>query len=682
MSLTRRKMNQKYADGQVAVSFVWKRGKTTNVFLIDGPSFSAEPNNFAAMGSTQPAMIEMFHLVLAQCLFETVHKKNYTEASESDLDSFLIVETLNEALDLDSGSTESHVIPKSTNFIPEASYPEISDTSLPSAHWKDTDVSFTSEPAGFFKFDIQTHLFVPVAMATPVRAIILLDGTLAMISDKNSSTLFHSQALDPQATTHVDRGSHSFVWCRCDATSVETYSLRFDSPAPLMAMSNAYGLAVYNILNSSTQMNDSDKAYLLGSFLGLASDVDMENAPAIPDSDSDSDSDSESPESEKFSQSEDSESESEHRLGVRNAKKTTNRQLAIGYKDSMSFVSHGDCVSVFRNNSDDGIKLAAQIEGLQNLRGASIEPSKMMLHQQDSSLLLIDKQVDENRIYKMDLELGKIVEEWQIHPSDHSGSIETILPETKYAQMSATQTIVGIDSRSIFRIDPRLNSESKRVESEKKSYAVKTQFTCGATTGVGDLAVGSGKGEIRLYDQLDKRAKTLLPGFGDPIIGIDVTEGGRFIVATCSTYLLFFCTEVSGELGFSKPMGQNKPIPKRLQLKPEHVLYMKQQQGVTGESPILFTPARFNTGVGEEERAIITSTGPFVVTWNLRRVKLGHLYDYQLRRYDAPVVADNFSFGHDRSILVTLPNHVTLLSKKALQAPTPSAFGPSSPSKR
>jgi hypothetical protein len=82
------------------------------------------------------------------------------------------------------------------------------------------------------------------------------------------------------------------------------------------------------------------------------------------------------------------------------------------------------------------------------------------------------------------------------------------------------------------------------------------------------------------------------------------------------------------------------------------------------------------------ERAIITSTGPFVVTWNLRRIKLGHLYDYQLRRYDAPVVADNFSFGQDRSILVTLPQHVTLLSKKGLQSPTPSTLGLSSPARR
>ena len=47
-----------------------------------------------------------------------------------------------------------------------------------------------------------------------------------------------------------------------------------------------------------------------------------------------------------------------------------------------------------------------------------------------------------------------------------------------------------------------------------KQYVVKNEFSCGATTGKGELAVASSKGDIRLYDKLDKRAKTLLPGFG------------------------------------------------------------------------------------------------------------------------------------------------------------------------
>ena len=77
-------------------------------------------------------------------------------------------------------------------------------------------------------------------------------------------------------------------------------------------------------------------------------------------------------------------------------------------------------------------------------------------------------------------------------------------------------------------------------------------------------------------------------------------------------------------------------IPKRLQLKPEHVAAMN--------CPVSFTPARFNTGEGGEEKTIITSSGPFVVTWNFRRVKSGKLYDYNIKKYADNVVADNVSF--------------------------------------
>ena len=81
-------------------------------------------------------------------------------------------------------------------------------------------------------------------------------------------------------------------------------------------------------------------------------------------------------------------------------------------------------------------------------------------------------------------------------------------------------------------------------------------------------------------------------------------------------------------------MGEDKkPIPKRLQLKPEHVAAL----GI----PISFTSAKFNTGEGEEKN-IVTSTGPYVITWNFRRVKQGKLYDYSIRKYHDTVVADKY----------------------------------------
>jgi hypothetical protein len=113
-----------------------------------------------------------------------------------------------------------------------------------------------------------------------------------------------------------------------------------------------------------------------------------------------------------------------------------------------------------------------------------------------------------------------------------------------------------------------------------------------ATTETGQMVMGSRKGEIRLFSdktfnrdidplaRLKPRAKTTLPGLGgmmvavslfcirmhvvspyallsfvalyaDPIIGIDVTADGRWILATCRNYLLVASTALEkGTTGF------------------------------------------------------------------------------------------------------------------------------------
>jgi len=80
------------------------------------------------------------------------------------------------------------------------------------------------------------------------------------------------------------------------------------------------------------------------------------------------------------------------------------------------------------------------------------------------------------------------------------------------------------------------------------------------------------------------------------------------------------------------------------------------------QSEVKFTPAKFDTG-SDMEKSIITSTGPYIVTWNFRRIKQGKLFDYTIRKYEEDVVADNFKYGMDRSIIVALPSNVEMVSK-------------------
>lgn len=77
---------------------------------------------------------------------------------------------------------------------------------------------------------------------------------------------------------------------------------------------------------------------------------------------------------------------------------------------------------------------------------------------------------------------------------------------------------------------------------------------------------------------------------------------------------------------------------------------------------------RFNMGEGQEENAIVTSTGQFVVAWDFAKVKKGLLDKYEIKkyvthsvfraveahlysRYEDFVVQDNFKFGDDKEIV-------------------------------
>jgi hypothetical protein len=175
-----------------------------------------------------------------------------------------------------------------------------------------------------------------------------------------------------------------------------------------------------------------------------------------------------------------------------------------------------------------------------------------------------------------------------------------------------------------------------------------------------------------MFDRLGINAKTHIPALGEPIIGLDVSADGRWVLATCRTYLLLIDAlqkegKNEGKLGFEKSFGKDsKPQPRRLGLTPAHVAQFQHETGV----PLSFTPARFNIGEGSTETSIITATGPFVVTWNLKKVLRGSKDPYAIKRYSEEVMADNFRYGSDKNVVVALPNEVNMVKKQEFKKPT------------
>jgi hypothetical protein len=96
-----------------------------------------------------------------------------------------------------------------------------------------------------------------------------------------------------------------------------------------------------------------------------------------------------------------------------------------------------------------------------------------------------------------------------------------------------------------------------------------------------------------------------------------MSNDGKWILATTQTYLLLIPTECKDgtKTGFEIAMGKEKPSPIKLQLDVRDLA--KHKIG-----SLNFTGAHFNNynKSNLSHTSIVTSTGPFVVTWNLKRV--------------------------------------------------------------
>lgn len=351
-----------------------------------------------------------------------------------------------------------------------------------------------------------------------------------------------------------------------------------------------------------------------------------------------------------------------------------NTGLKIGLKDDMAFISRGNKLGVFTTDDRDRqLKFNTSIEGISSYKDRThrVNPDRMMLQNGDSTMIIQDK-TDPNTIHKMDLTRGEIVEDWNLRKDGIDIPVRNFAPNSKYAELTGDQTFLGLSNQSLFKVDPRIRD--KIVDSQFKQYKTKTGFTQMATTGDGYIAAATANGEIKLYDVLGKNAKTALPGLGDEFIGLTTSNDGRFLLATCKTYLLLIDVKIKRgryryKLGFERSFSKDdKPLPIKLSLRPEHLAYLRQ---VCGNS-FTFTKANFNTSVTSKAKyptSIITSIGPFAITWNLRKVLRNDPEPYTIRRYNDTVMMGDFTVHNNQRMILTLPEDVTLVSTRSFKKP-------------
>lgn len=654
---------------------------------------------FICDASVPSDKVGTFELAALQCQYERKNRRSAQRATEEELQQFSYqaekpipsaspvpsstAHSRNQSLTAEKTAAEMAKDVKyaqSKGKLKSTDQDEAPTTAPPSAAQPESKEVLAKERAELHLFDFPSGTFV--LQDSEVVASVSEIGSWQywlQITGKEKEWLGQAVVGDINPVFNFEYLSFIFNHYAEDG-SAYSWLLRFKDQVSEERFQEGLMQALWEQLNEMkwNKVKENDREYVLDAF----QDLTMEDVEDKPEEEEDEEEEDEEEEEEQDdgqrSEHYDSdESEDDH--VTRDADGNVNSQLAVGYKHDRSFVVRGSKIGVFKHTDNNNLEFSTTISKVATPGGKLFNPKKVMLHAEDQDLVLQNTE-DPNSLYRMDLEYGKVVDEWKVHDDI---TVDTFAPESKFSQMTAAQSFVGASKNALYRIDPRL-AGNKLVDSDLKQYASKNDFSAVATTEKGYLAVASNKGDIRMFDRLGINAKTHIPALGEPIIGLDVSADGRWLLATCRTYLLLIDSlqkdgKNEGKLGFEKSFAKDsKPQPRRLGLQPAHVAQFQHET----KQPLSFTTARFNTGVESEETSIITSTGPFIVTWSMKKLLAGRKDPYTIKRYEENVMADNFRFGSDKNVIVALPNEVNMVAKRSFQKPTrESIAGPITPAR-
>ncbi|KAF3206152.1 hypothetical protein TWF191_001503 [Orbilia oligospora] len=609
-----------FRDGQAV--FAWND-------LLGDPDDTFE---FVCDTATQPGQVNTFEIVAMQCQFERKYKRSYENATDADLEQFsfstptippIVRPTPPKAAQEQpptSHNKKDVSLPKESLHTPRIVRTEAIEQERDEAkHQRDLPI-LTKELVELHLYDTDSGTFI--LQDSELEAYVFDNGgwkyTLEVANPGKG--VWVTQVIVPDISPVFNFDYLSFIFnAYQDEHAPFSWLLRFRDMPSLERFQEGLMRGLWEHLNETSWLKakSDDRDYIVEAFQDITmSDVSEDEEVGFEAENVDEE---ENPDDVSFDETTQFPDDGTHE---------ENSQLAVGTQSDRSFV---------------------------------------MLHAGDSSMILQNPS-NAHSVFKMDIETGKIVDEWKVHDDI---PIINYVPENKFAQLTNEQTFIGHSKNAIFRVDPRI-SGNKMVDSELKQYLSKNEFSAAATTEKGYIAVASNKGDIRLFDRLGINAKSHLPALGDPIVGIDVSADGRWILATCRTYLLLVDAKQetgknAGKLGFEKGFGKDaKPKPRRLALSPSHVAQFQHET----KMPLSFTIAKFNTGLNAEETSVVASTGPFIITWDLKKVLKGSKEPYSIRRYSEEVKADNFRFGSDKSVIVALPQQVDMVAKGSFKKAT------------
>ena len=397
---------------------------------------------FVCDRSVQASEVGTFELVAVKCQYERKYRKSNETATEKDLQEFNFEEQpIPTASPLASPSirTKAPQLPAPQPAVAESSTQQTKEIMAPKKSGKEkapakeikptiappsavppeaTEV-LAKETAELHLFDFDSGAFV--LQGSSVIATVSEIGTWKYhLHITGSEKEWLGQAVVADINPVFNFEYLSFIFNHyTDDGSAYSWLLRFKDQETEERFQEGLMQALWEQLNETKwkKTTDDDRQYVLDAF----QDLTMEDAPPEEEEEAEVE---EVEDDGKRSEHYDTD-ESEDDVGVRDDDGNVNSQLAVGYKHDRSFVVRGSKIGVFKHTPNNNLEFSTNISKVETPGGKLFSPTKVMLHAEDTNMIMQNGN-DPHSLYRMDLEYGKVVDEWKVHDDI---PVKTFAPE-------------------------------------------------------------------------------------------------------------------------------------------------------------------------------------------------------------------------------------------------------------
>ena len=390
---------------------------------------------FVCDDSVPAGEFSTFEMVAIKCQYERKYRRPNDTATEKDLEEFNFTEqpipsasptisptTATDGLGLSplsrqltrqsSASAEEQTSKMSTRNKNKAKAKAIEATPTVAppvvAHPEGTE-TLTSETAELHLFDFPSGAFI-IQDPNVTATVSEVGKWQYWLSIKSNERDWLGQPVVADINPVFNFEYLSFIFNHyAEDGSAFSWLLRFKSHEEEENFQEGLMRALWEQLNETKwiKTKDDERQYVLDAF----QDLNMEDAEEQPEEEEE-----EAEEIERDGQQSEhyDSDEEEDDVMIRDEDGNVNSQLAVGYKHDRSFVVRGSKIGVFKHTPNNALEFSTNISKIETPGGKLFSPKKVMLHAEDKDMILQNGN-DPHSLYRMDLEYGRIVDEWKVH---------------------------------------------------------------------------------------------------------------------------------------------------------------------------------------------------------------------------------------------------------------------------